>query len=103
MSESNMSQSNVSNGSASGTVAPVQAPAAPWRRSLMSTLLYGRNVDRAAKAKARVGLAILIFAIGYAVIAGRLVMFAAAPDSHLARRGNTADAVATARPDILDR
>jgi cell division protein FtsI (penicillin-binding protein 3) len=69
----------------------------------MSTLLYGRNVDRAAKAKARVGLAILIFSIGYAVIAGRLVMFAAAPDSHLARRGNTADAVATARPDILDR
>src|SRR5882757_1125221 len=103
MSESNMSQSNASNGSVSGIVAPAQAPAAPWRRRLMSTLLYGRNVDRAAKAKARVGLAILIFAIGYAVIAGRLVMFAAAPDSHLARRGNTADAVATARPDILDR
>ena len=75
----------------------------PWRRRLMRTLLYGKNVDRAAKAKARVGLAILMFSIGYVVIAGRLVMFAAAPDSHLVRRAAAADAVATARPDILDR
>ena len=48
----------------------------------MRTLLYGRNVDRAAKARARIGLAILIFTLGYAVIAARLVMFAAAPDGH---------------------
>jgi cell division protein FtsI (penicillin-binding protein 3) len=74
----------------------------PWRRRLMRTLLYGRNVDRAAKARARIGLAILVFALGYAVIAGRLVMFAAA-DQHAARRTNAPDAVATARPDILDR
>src|SRR5579872_2897527 len=44
------------------TQAPAaQAPAAtkaPWRRSLVRTLLYGRNVDRAAKTKARLGLAI---------------------------------------------
>ena len=53
---------------------------------LVRTLLYGRNVDRAAKANARIGLAILVFALGYAVIAGRLVMFAAAPDSHMVRR-----------------
>src|SRR5205085_886717 len=57
----------------------------------------------AAKAKARLGLAILMFSIGFAVIAGRLVLFAAVPDSHLARRGAAVDAVATARPDILDR
>jgi cell division protein FtsI (penicillin-binding protein 3) len=69
----------------------------------MRTLLYGRNVDRAAKARARLGLAILVFAVGYSVIAGRLVLFAAAPDSHLVRRSSAADAVATARPDILDR
>ena len=70
---------------------------------MVRTLLYGSNVDRAAKARARIGLAALVFTLGYAVIAAKLVMFAAAPDSHLARRGNTADAVATARPDILDR
>ncbi len=69
----------------------------------MRTLLYGRNVDRAAKARARLGLAVLVFAVGYSVIAGRLVLFAAVPDSHLVRRSSAADAVATARPDILDR
>jgi cell division protein FtsI (penicillin-binding protein 3) len=69
----------------------------------MRTLLYGRNVDRAAKAKARLGLAMLLFALGYSVIAGRLVLFAAVPDSHLVRRAGATDAVATARPDILDR
>ncbi|MEA2989146.1 MAG: hypothetical protein QOG83_1857 [Alphaproteobacteria bacterium] len=86
--------------------ASAPAPAAkkePWGHRLTRTLLYGANVDRAAKAKARVGLAILMFSLGYAVIAGRLVMFAAAPDSHLGRRSAAADAVATARPDILDR
>jgi cell division protein FtsI (penicillin-binding protein 3) len=82
-----------------------QPPAAkvPWRRALVRTLLYGRNVDRGAKTKARLGLAILVFALGYAVIAGRLVMFAAVPDGHLGRRTVGQDAVATARPDILDR
>src|ERR1700755_3281180 len=71
--------------------------------SLIRTLLYGRNVDRTAKAKARVGLAILAFGAVYAVIAGRLVMFAVAPESHFSRRGVAREAVATARPDILDR
>jgi cell division protein FtsI (penicillin-binding protein 3) len=81
------------------------APAPPkqsWRRGLGRALLYG-NVDRVAKARARLGLAILVFAIGYAVIGGRLVMFAAIPNSHLGARVGSADAVATARPDILDR
>jgi cell division protein FtsI (penicillin-binding protein 3) len=78
-------------------------PGAPWRRRLAGTLLYGRNVDRAVKAKARLVLAIVVFSLGYAVIGGRLIMFAAAPDSHAARRAVAADAVATARPDILDR
>jgi cell division protein FtsI (penicillin-binding protein 3) len=75
----------------------------PWRRRLVRTLLYGRNVDRAAKARARIGLAILVFALGYSVIATRLVMFAALPEGHGSRRGSVQDAVATARPDILDR
>ena len=49
----------------------------PWRQRFLRSLLYGRNVDRAAKARARVGFAILAFAAVYAVIAGRLVMVTA--------------------------
>jgi cell division protein FtsI (penicillin-binding protein 3) len=75
----------------------------PWRRRLVASLLYGRNVDRAAKTRGRIALAVFIFALGYAVIAARLVMFAAAPDGHGSRRAIAQDAVATARPDILDR
>jgi len=58
----------------------------PWQHRLIRSLLYGRNVDRAAKARARVGLAILAFALVYAILAGRLVMFAVGADSHGARR-----------------
>ena len=78
-------------------------PAEPWRQRLIRSLLYGRNVDRAAKARARVGFAMLAFALVYAVIAGRLVMFAVGADSHGARRTASQDAIATARPDIVDR
>ena len=81
----------------------VKRPAEPWRQRLIRSLLYGRNVDRAAKARARVGLAILLFAAIYAVLAGRLVMFAVGADSHGARRTGSQDAIATARPDIVDR
>jgi cell division protein FtsI (penicillin-binding protein 3) len=75
----------------------------PWRRRVLRTLLYGQNVDRSAKARARVGLAMLAFAAVYLVIAVRLVMFAVVPESHFVRRGAARDAVATARPDIIDR
>jgi cell division protein FtsI (penicillin-binding protein 3) len=75
---------------------------ARWRR-LMATLLYGRDVDRNAKARARVGLAIFAFSVGYAVIVLRLISFAAAPDAHYVRRGVAVDRLATARPDILGR
>jgi cell division protein FtsI (penicillin-binding protein 3) len=79
-------------------------PAEPWRQRLIRSLLYGRNVDRAAKARARVGFAILAFAVIYAVIGGRLVMFGVGGDSHgAARRTAAQDAIATARPDIVDR
>ena len=74
----------------------------PWRRRLVRTLLYGKSVDRAVKARARIGLAIIAFGVCYAVIAGRLVMYAAT-DNTTVRRSYSADAVATARPDILDR
>ena len=77
--------------------------AEPLRRRLLRSLLYGRNSNRAAKARARVGLAIVAFAIVYCIIAVRLVMFAAVSDSRVAHRVVSGDAIATARPDILDR
>jgi cell division protein FtsI (penicillin-binding protein 3) len=75
----------------------------PWHRRVVQALLYGRNVDRDRKARARLGLAMIGFAAIYCVIAGKLVIFAIAPDSHAARRAGAGDAVATARPEILDR
>jgi cell division protein FtsI (penicillin-binding protein 3) len=83
--------------------APGTKPTEPWRQRLIRSLLYGRNVDRAVKARARVGFAIVAFAAVYAIIAGRLVMFAVGADSHGARRTASQDAIATARPDIVDR
>ena len=71
--------------------------------ALISRLLYGAGVDRAAKARARVGLAIAVFALIYAVIAARLVLYALSSDPAALRRVAANDAVATARPDILDR
>jgi cell division protein FtsI (penicillin-binding protein 3) len=73
-----------------------------WQR-LVRSLLYGRGVDRSIKAKARLGLAILAFAGIYGVIALRLVVFAEQSEGHGARRSVSQDAVATARPDIVDR
>jgi cell division protein FtsI (penicillin-binding protein 3) len=81
---------------------PQRSPESRWQRWLRS-LLYGHNVDRNVKAKARLGLAVLAFAGIFGVIALRLVMFATASDGHGARRTVTQDAVATARPNILDR
>ncbi|MGY3342981.1 cell division protein FtsI (penicillin-binding protein 3) [Bradyrhizobium sp. USDA 4470] len=82
---------------------PAGRPTEPWRQRLVRSLLYGRNVDRAAKARARVGLAMLAFAAVYAMIGGRLVMFAIGADAHSARRAASQEVVATARPDIVDR
>jgi cell division protein FtsI (penicillin-binding protein 3) len=76
--------------------------ATPWRRRFMQTLLYGRSVDRARKTRGRLGLAFAGFAVVYAIIAGRLVLYAVVPDSHAPRRAGS-DAVATARPEIRDR
>jgi len=73
-----------------------------WRQRVVRGLLYGQNVDRAARARVRVGLTILIFSLVYVVIGGRLVMFATFGEGHGSRRV-TQDAIATARPDIVDR
>jgi cell division protein FtsI (penicillin-binding protein 3) len=77
-------------------------PETRWQR-FMRSFLYGRDVDRSVKTKARIGLAIVAFAGIYGIIALRLVMFATVADGHGARRSVGQDAVATARPNILDR
>jgi cell division protein FtsI (penicillin-binding protein 3) len=82
--------------------ATAKTPETRWQ-SWLRSFLYGRNVDRSVKTKARLGLAILAFAGIYGVIALRLVMFATISDGHGTRRSVGQDAVATARPDILDR
>ncbi|WAC29510.1 peptidoglycan D,D-transpeptidase FtsI family protein [Ancylobacter sp. SL191] len=56
-----------------------------------------------AVARARIILCMLVFSGVYLGIAGRLAMFASAPEGTLARRGVASDAVASARPDVLDR
>jgi cell division protein FtsI (penicillin-binding protein 3) len=81
---------------------PRKQPESRWQRALRS-LLYGRDVDRNVKAKARLGLAMLVFVGIFSVIAVRLVMFATVGEGHGGRRSVAQDAVATARPDILDR
>ena len=86
----------------------MHAPFAPkstetrWQHWLRR-ILYGRDVDRELKAKARLVLAMIAFVGIYGVIALRLVMFAEHGDGQGARRSITQDAVATARPNILDR
>src|SRR6516165_977432 len=87
--------------------APIAAGRRPpwrqWRQWLIARILYGTAVDRQAKARARIGLAIVAFAAVYAVIAVRLVLFALASNNHAAHRVVSGDAIATARPDILDK
>ena len=84
-------------------VMSMQRPAGSWRQRLIRKLLFGTNVDRHAKARARVGLAMLGFALVYAVIGGKLIMYAVAPEARGERHTAAQDAVATARPDIVDR
>jgi len=84
------------------TVAMAQpVPGEPLRRRVLRALLYGK-ADRNVKARARIGLAMIAFTAVYAVIAGRLIVYAVTPESH-SGRVSSADAVATARPNILDR
>src|ERR1700719_3296446 len=79
------------------------ALASAWHRRMMQWLLYGRGVDRARKTRARLGLAFASFAVVYAILAIRLILYAVFPDTHAVHRGGSQDAVATARPDVLDR
>jgi cell division protein FtsI (penicillin-binding protein 3) len=73
-----------------------------WDLRFVQSMLYGDQVDRERKAKARLGLAIVGFSLIYAIIAARLVIFVVAPN-HALPRNLVPDVEATARPDILDR
>jgi cell division protein FtsI (penicillin-binding protein 3) len=73
------------------------------RPGVLLRLLYATTGDRSSYSRARLGFAIAAFAAVYGIIAVRLVMYAAIPDVHVGRRAAAQDAVATARPDILDR
>ena len=67
------------------------APPEPWRRRVLRALLYGK-ADRHAKARGRIGLTMIAFTAVYAVIAGRLIVYAMTTDSHIAReRANQID------------
>jgi cell division protein FtsI (penicillin-binding protein 3) len=79
------------------------APVKSWPAYFGPALLYGRDVDRGRKVKARIGLAIAVFVIIFGVIGARLVMFATMTDNHVARRGPPAERMAATRPDIVDR
>src|ERR1700738_4657635 len=79
-----------------------QSDGQPARRRIIRELLYGRIVDHAAKTRGRIGITILVFALGYSVIAARLVMFATSPEGHGGRRAAVFEAVGTPRPDLLD-
>ncbi|TCK23320.1 cell division protein FtsI (penicillin-binding protein 3) [Ancylobacter aquaticus] len=65
---------------------------------------FGRGRPEAhAVARARIVLCMLVFAGTYLAIAGRLAILASAPEGAVARRIVATDAVASARPDIVDR
>ncbi len=93
-----------------------EAPGAAgrWLRALPRRLWTGlretlRNAsnrgrpDANAVARARIVVCMLVFGTVYVVIAGRLAVFASASDGQLGRRMVNSDAVASARPDIVDR
>jgi cell division protein FtsI (penicillin-binding protein 3) len=77
--------------------------AEPLHRRLARGLLYGRNTDRSAKARARVGLVVLVFGLIFGIIGVRLVMFGMVGERAGGKPAASQDAMATARPDIVDR
>jgi len=56
-----------------------------------------------AVARARILLCMIVFGGVYLAIAGRIAMLASVPEGAVAQRGLASDAVASSRPDILDR
>lgn len=82
--------------------APVRRHETRWQR-IVRKMLYGHGVDRDVKAKARLAIAIIGFVLIFGVIAGKLIVFAVESNGRGGRHTVMQDAVATARPDIVDR
>src|SRR5215208_6883773 len=81
------------------------APLEPKPGRLSQALSMTRDLFRLRldKSMTRVGLVAVAFSALFAVIAGRLVMLAVAPDFTGSVRREAAAATAAARPDIIDR
>ena len=73
--------------------------AVPTRRSLFQRL-FSTDLD---KSPARIGLVATAFVGLFLIIAGKLVYFGVKPEAPQSVRTAASDAVAAARPDILDR
>jgi cell division protein FtsI (penicillin-binding protein 3) len=82
---------------------PAAAALQGWRGRFGPGLLYGRDVDRARKAKARIALVTALFVLIFGVIAARLAMLAMTAEHHITNRSSARDRLSATRPDILDR
>lgn len=65
--------------------------------------LKGASKARHDQTKSRIGLTMMVFMLVYGVIGGRLVMLGTSEQTAAAARGSAASAIATARPNIVDR
>ncbi|MCK0198215.1 penicillin-binding protein 2 [Ancylobacter sp. 6x-1] len=74
-----------------------------WLRDTLRNASNRGRPEPNAVARARIVLCMLVFGLVYATIAGRLALFASASDGQITRRVVNSDAVASARPDIIDR
>src|SRR5215217_5963493 len=81
------------------------APIEPRPSRLSQALAMARELFRLRldKSMTRIGLVAVAFSALFAVIAGRLVMLAVAPDFSGSMRREASVAIAAARPDIIDR
>ncbi|WP_456714664.1 peptidoglycan D,D-transpeptidase FtsI family protein [Bradyrhizobium sp. USDA 4353] len=78
------------------------SPAKPFSRRLTQLFLYGSK-GREAKTRARIALAAIAFAALYGLIGLRLAQIAIVGEGHNLRTAGAVDAIATARPELLDR
>ena len=63
----------------------------------------GANKVRSEATRGRIRLSILVFVCCFAIMTGRLVMLGFASPAPAAQRSGAQDAIAAARPDLLDR
>lgn len=79
------------------------APYSIKRRNPLMRLIRALFTTRLDKSGGRTRIVAVLFALLFAVIIGKLVFFGLKPDTPAAIRTAASDAIAAARPDILDR